>query len=66
VTATVLVIIFAPLFYVLIEMLFGKGRQDNTIVSGTVKKFFSTMKERLLKKRIGREATRVKEGNPED
>jgi len=65
VTATVLVIIFAPLFYVLIEMLFGKGQQDNTTLSGTAKTFFAALKERLLKKLRGREATRVKEGDSE-
>ena len=65
VTATALVIIFAPLFYVLIEMLFGKGRQDNTTVSGTAKTFFAAMKERLLRKRGDREATGVKKGNLE-
>jgi len=59
------VIIFAPLFYVLIEMLFGKGRQDNTTVSGTAKTFFAAMKERLLRKRGDREATGVKKGNLE-
>jgi len=65
VTATALVIIFAPLFYVLIEMLFGKGQQDNTTLSGTAKTFFAALKERLLKKLRGREATRVKEGDSE-
>jgi peptidoglycan/LPS O-acetylase OafA/YrhL len=31
VTATVLVVIFAPLFYVLIEKLFGKSRQREAV-----------------------------------
>jgi len=65
VTATALVIIFAPLFYVLIETIFGKGRQGNRPISSTAKTFFSAMKERLWKKCGGREATMVKEGNPE-
>jgi HAE1 family hydrophobic/amphiphilic exporter-1 len=34
VTATVLVVIFAPLFYVLIEKVFGKGRQREAAKSG--------------------------------
>ena len=34
VTATVLVIIFAPLFFVLIETFLGKGRKGDTVASG--------------------------------
>jgi hydrophobe/amphiphile efflux-1 (HAE1) family protein len=34
VTATVLVVIFAPLFYVLIEKTFGKRRKENTAKTG--------------------------------
>ncbi len=65
VTATVLVIIFAPLFYVLIEMLLGKGRQSNRPLSSTAKTFFTAIIERLSKKRGSRGINVVQEGNPE-
>ena len=39
VTATVLVIIFAPLFFVLIETFLGKGRKGATAASGGARPF---------------------------
>ena len=48
VTATVLVIIFAPLFFVLIETFIGKGRKGRMAASGGARPFFTAMKERLL------------------
>jgi HAE1 family hydrophobic/amphiphilic exporter-1 len=47
VTATVLVIIFAPLFFVLIETFLGKGRKGSTTAAGGVNPAFAALKERL-------------------
>ena len=51
VTATVLVVIFAPLFYVLIERLFGKRRSSETDGPGGAKSIFKVFMEKLLSKR---------------
>jgi HAE1 family hydrophobic/amphiphilic exporter-1 len=49
ITATVLVILFAPLFYVIIEMFFGRQqRQPET--KKNVKHFFARMKEKIADK----------------
>ena len=48
VTATVLVIIFAPLFFVLIETFIGKGRKGHMVASGGAGPFFTGLKERLM------------------
>ena len=48
VTATVLVIIFAPLFFVLIETFLGKGRKGDAVASGGAKPFFTVLKEKLF------------------
>jgi HAE1 family hydrophobic/amphiphilic exporter-1 len=50
VTATVLVIIFSPLFYVLIESVFGKRGKGETTGSGGINRFFKVLKEKLLGK----------------
>jgi len=47
ITGTVLVVIFAPLFYVLIERLFGKGRPGKTDGSGGGKSIFKVLMEKL-------------------
>ncbi len=54
VTATVLVIIFAPLFFVLIETFIGKGRKDHMAASGGAGPFFAALKEKLLTRRRNR------------
>jgi len=51
VTATVLVIIFAPLFFVLIETFLGKGRNGEMVASGGARPFSTALKEKLLKRR---------------
>ena len=48
VTATILVIVFSPLFYVLIETFFGKRRKSLTNGSGGANRFFQVLKEKLL------------------
>ena len=50
VTATVLVVIFSPLFYVLIESIFGKRARGETTGSGGINRFFKVLKEKLLGK----------------
>ncbi|PKN33480.1 MAG: hydrophobe/amphiphile efflux-1 family RND transporter [Deltaproteobacteria bacterium HGW-Deltaproteobacteria-19] len=63
VTATVLVVIFSPLFYVLVERVFGKrGRLEKT-GSGGGNRFLGTLKERLFRKPGKQGAAAVK---PED
>jgi HAE1 family hydrophobic/amphiphilic exporter-1 len=47
VTATVLVIIFAPLFFVLIETFLGKGRKGGAAAAGSDNSAFAALKERL-------------------
>jgi HAE1 family hydrophobic/amphiphilic exporter-1 len=49
VTATFLVIIFAPLFFVLIESFIGKGRKGEKASSGPAVSPFTQMKEKLAK-----------------
>ena len=66
VTATVLVIIFAPLFFVLIETFLGKGRKGATAASGGAKPFYTVLKEKLLKKRSSREVTGTEDVKPSE
>jgi HAE1 family hydrophobic/amphiphilic exporter-1 len=47
VTATVLVIVFAPLFFVLIETFLGKGRKGPSAAPGSGKPAFAALKGRL-------------------
>jgi hydrophobe/amphiphile efflux-1 (HAE1) family protein len=73
VTATVLVIIFAPLFFVLIETFLGKGRKGSTTAAGGVnpavaalKERLSGMRERLSGKRGDIKATVTDDGIPSE
>jgi len=73
VTATVLVILFAPLFFVLVETFLGKGRRGTAVVSGgglpslaALKERLSGMKERLSGKRTGTETTMTDDGTPSE
>jgi HAE1 family hydrophobic/amphiphilic exporter-1 len=73
VTATVLVIIFAPLFFVLVETFIGKGRKGPAAAAGgpnpswaALKERLSGIKERLLTKRGSREATVTDDGTPSE
>jgi HAE1 family hydrophobic/amphiphilic exporter-1 len=65
VTATVLVIIFAPLFFVLIEMFIGKGRRGDVLASGGAKPFFTVLKEKLFQ-RGNRQATGTEHVTPSE
>jgi len=65
VTATVLVIIFAPLFFVLIEMFIGKGRRGDALASGGAKPFFTVLKEKLFQ-RGNRQATGTEHVTPSE
>jgi hydrophobe/amphiphile efflux-1 (HAE1) family protein len=73
VSATVLVIIFAPLFFVLVETFIGKGRKGPAAAAGgpnpslaALKERLSGIKERLLSKRGSREATVADDGTPSE
>ncbi len=65
VTATVLVIIFAPLFFVLIETFLGKGRRGDAAASGSAKPFFRVLKEKLFQRR-NRQATGTEHVTPSE
>ena len=65
VTATVLVIIFAPLFFVLIETFLGKGRRGDALASGSAKPFFAALKEKLFQRR-NRQATGTEHVTPSE
>ncbi|HOX94382.1 MAG TPA: efflux RND transporter permease subunit [Syntrophales bacterium] len=66
VTATVLVIIFAPLFYVLIEMFFGKGRKGKAAVAAGPGPFFAALKKKLPGSRSGTQKAGTEELNPSE
>ncbi|HET6490096.1 MAG TPA: efflux RND transporter permease subunit [Syntrophales bacterium] len=65
VTATVLVIIFAPLFFVLIETSLGRGRKGDAVASGGANPFFTALKEKLFKRR-NRQVTRTEDVSPSE
>jgi len=64
ITGTVLVVVFAPLFYVLIERLFGKRRPGTTDRSGNAKSIFQILKERFPRKRRKDENTGTADTTP--
>ena len=73
VTATVLVIIFAPFFFVLIETFIGKGRKDRVAASGGSNRVFTGMgdrlmsiKERFVKKRVNHPTGGTEDMNPSE
>ena len=72
VTATVLVIIFAPLFFVLVETFIGKGRKPDRSAGGAGPVFtrmggrFSSVKERFMTKRGNGKATLKEDINPSE
>jgi HAE1 family hydrophobic/amphiphilic exporter-1 len=73
VTATVLVIIFAPLFFVLIETFLGKGRKGHMAASGGSNRIFTQMgdslmsvKERFMKKRENRPTNGTEDIHPSE
>jgi HAE1 family hydrophobic/amphiphilic exporter-1 len=65
VTATVLVIIFAPLFFVLIETFIGKGRKGAAFASPGARPFFTVLKEKLFK-RTNRQVTGTEDIHPSE
>jgi hypothetical protein len=73
VTATVLVIIFAPLFFVLVETFIGKGRKGHMVSSGGAGRVFTGMgnrlmsvKERFMKNRENRPTAGTEDMNPSE
>jgi len=65
VTATFLVIVFAPLFFVLVETFIGKGRRGDALASGGAKPFFMVLKEKLFQRR-NRQATGTEHVTPSE
>jgi len=57
ITATVLVVVFAPLFYVLIEKLFGKHRTDETAPPDSGHSFLHLLREKFSGRHGKRETT---------
>ena len=66
VTATVLVIIFAPLFFVLIETFLGKDRKGETAARGGGSPFFAALKEKLVTKFRNRQTTGTEAVTPSE
>jgi hydrophobe/amphiphile efflux-1 (HAE1) family protein len=64
VTATFLVIIFSPLFYVLIEKTFGRRRKGETDGSNGANRFFQAVMERIRGKFRKGEATGIAGATP--
>jgi HAE1 family hydrophobic/amphiphilic exporter-1 len=64
ITATVLVLLFAPFFYVLIERIFGKRQASD----GTEDKssFFTALKEKIFGKRQNRKSVESEKANPSE
>jgi hydrophobe/amphiphile efflux-1 (HAE1) family protein len=63
ITGTVLVVVFAPLFYVLIETFFGKKKPGKTADPKGARPFFQSMKK-LLGKRGKGDAAETDNANP--
>jgi len=66
VTATVLVVIFSPLFYVLIERTFGKRGKGETARSGGADRFFQVLMEKIRRKCRKGEATGTTDATPSE
>ena len=60
ITATVLVVIFAPLFYVIIEMFFGRRQEQKINLSEDIKYFFAEWREKIANKRQAWKSARRK------
>ncbi|MEE9911426.1 MAG: efflux RND transporter permease subunit [Deltaproteobacteria bacterium] len=63
ITATILVLIFAPLFYVLIEKIFGRRQKQNSGAAGDQRSFFRVLIERLSGKRQKQQSPPAESGN---
>jgi len=66
VSATVLVVIFAPLFYVLIEKVFSRHRKQETDEPGNTGSFFTVLKTKLFGMRQNRKLTGTRSANPSE
>ena len=65
ITATVLVLIFSPLFYVLIEKIFGKqhrGKPDGT----STPSFFNRLTEKMFGRRVEQKSAPIDDVNPSE
>jgi hydrophobe/amphiphile efflux-1 (HAE1) family protein len=66
ISATVLVVIFAPLFFVLIEKLFGKRQKRKPDTTEDISSFFTALIEKLFGKRQNRKSTGADNANPSE
>jgi HAE1 family hydrophobic/amphiphilic exporter-1 len=64
ITATVLVVIFAPLFYVLIEKIFSKQQKRSSDSTGDKNSFFNVLIEKTFAKMQKRKSVGVKRTKP--
>jgi len=64
ITATVLVVIFSPLFYVLIEKLFGKQQKQSSDSTGDKNSFFNVLIEKTFAKMQKQKSAGAKRTNP--
>jgi HAE1 family hydrophobic/amphiphilic exporter-1 len=65
VTATVLVLIFSPLFYVLIETVFGKQYRGKTDGTGT-SSLFNRLTEKIFGRRMEQKSASTDDTNPSE
>jgi peptidoglycan/LPS O-acetylase OafA/YrhL len=66
ITATVLVLLFAPLFYVLIERIFGKRQKRASDGTEDKSSFFTALKEKIFGKRQNRKSVESEKANPSE
>jgi len=66
VSATILVVVFAPLFFVLIEKLFGKRQKRKPDGTEDKNSFFKSLIEKLFSKKQNRKSTGADHANPSE
>jgi len=66
ITATVLVLIFVPLFYVLIEKIFGRRQKKESGGTGDQNSFFNRLIEKIFAKRQKQKSTTTDGVNPSE
>ncbi|HOX14727.1 MAG TPA: efflux RND transporter permease subunit [Smithellaceae bacterium] len=66
ITATVLVLVFAPLYFVLIEKIFGKKYKQTSDGTGNKSSFFPALKEKFFGKRQKQKSVDTENANPSE
>jgi HAE1 family hydrophobic/amphiphilic exporter-1 len=66
ITATVLVLLFAPLFFVLIEKIFGRKHKQKLDDTDNKSSFFTALKEKIFGKRQKQKSVDTENANPSE